>query len=68
MDLRKMLNECPKLHLEEDHIVTILYNQLCALKYIHSADIIHRDLKPQNFLVDKNCHVKICDFGLARVV
>lgn len=34
--------------------------------YIHSANIIHRDLKPSNLLLNKNCDLKICDFGLAR--
>jgi p38 MAP kinase len=29
--------------------------------------VIHRDLKPSNILVDENCDLKICDFGLARV-
>ena len=41
---------------------------LCAVKYIHSVGIIHRDLKPANFLIDSNCHIKICDFGIARVM
>ena len=29
---------------------------------------MHRDLKPSNVLVDENCDVKLCDFGLARTV
>ena len=41
---------------------------LSALSYIHSANIIHRDLKSANFLIDSSCSVKICDFGLARVM
>ena len=35
-------------------------------KYIHTADVIHRDLKPGNLLVNSDCELKICDFGLAR--
>ena len=30
--------------------------------------MLHRDLKPGNLLVNKNCDLKICDFGLARGV
>lgn len=52
--------------LDEQHIITILYNMLCAIKFLHSANIIHRDLKPANLLIDNTCSVKICDFGLAR--
>lgn len=38
-----------------------------GLKYVHSAGVIHRDLKPSNILINDNCDLKICDFGLARV-
>jgi len=47
-------------------MVTILYNMLCALNFLHSANIMHRDIKPANLLVDADCRVKICDFGLSR--
>jgi Ser/Thr protein kinase RdoA (MazF antagonist) len=39
---------------------------LRGLKYVHSANVLHRDLKPSNLLVNANCDLKICDFGLAR--
>lgn len=48
------------------HINTLLYNLLVGLKYLHSAGIWHRDLKPANCLVNQDCSVKICDFGLSR--
>lgn len=41
----------------------------CRLKYLHSANVVHRDLKPANVLINGNgLVVKICDFGLARII
>ena len=45
-----------------------LYQLLRGLKYVHSANVLHRDLKPSNLLLNANCDLKICDFGLARSV
>ncbi|KAL5711221.1 mitogen-activated protein kinase [Ranunculus cassubicifolius] len=52
--------------LSEEHSQYFLYQLLRGLKYIHSANVIHRDLKPSNLLLNANCDLKICDFGLAR--
>lgn len=52
--------------LTEDHCQYFLYQLLRGLKYIHSAKVLHRDLKPSNLLLNANCDLKICDFGLAR--
>jgi len=57
-----------KQALTDDHIQYFIYQILRGLKAIHSASVLHRDLKPNNLLVNKNCDLKICDFGLARGV
>lgn len=54
--------------LSADHIKVFLYQILRGVKYLHSSNIIHRDIKPGNLLVNSNCVLKICDFGLARVL
>eukprot|EP01063_Lacrimia_lanifica_P022904 TRINITY_DN3041_c0_g2_i1.p1 TRINITY_DN3041_c0_g2~~TRINITY_DN3041_c0_g2_i1.p1 ORF type:complete len:505 (+),score=231.15 TRINITY_DN3041_c0_g2_i1:88-1602(+) len=48
------------------HVQYFLYQILRALKQIHAAGVIHRDITPANILVNINCDLKICDFGLAR--
>ena len=65
-DLEKMLKKSKNLKLDEPHIIKLLYQSLCALNLLESAGIMHRDLKPSNILVDSDCNVKFCDFGLAR--
>ncbi|WVF73096.1 hypothetical protein IAT40_007915 [Kwoniella sp. CBS 6097] len=52
--------------LSNSHIQYFLYQLLRGMKYIHTANVIHRDLKPGNLLVNSDCELKICDFGLAR--
>jgi len=53
--------------LTDVHVQTFTYQLLRGLKYIHSANILHRDLKPNNILVNRDCDLAICDFGLARM-
>lgn len=52
--------------LTSDHVKVFLYQILRGLKYLHSSGILHRDIKPGNLLVNSNCLLKVCDFGLAR--
>lgn len=35
---------------------------------MHESKVIHRDLKPANILVNEDCSVKLCDYGLARSI
>ncbi|KAL7308748.1 MAPK protein hog1 [Mucor circinelloides] len=63
-DLHRLLQSRP---LEKQFIQYFLYQILRGLKYVHSAGVIHRDLKPSNILINENCDLKICDFGLARI-
>jgi mitogen-activated protein kinase 1/3 len=64
-DLHQILSSSQPLLVE--HHRYFVYQLLRGLKYIHSANVLHRDLKPGNLLLNANCDLKICDFGLARI-
>lgn len=64
MDLKKLLKSSK--YLEESQVKSIVYDMLCGLNYLHKSQIIHRDLKPANILINDDCTIQICDFGLAR--
>lgn len=65
-DLKKIIKS--SINLEILHIQTIIYNLLCAIKYLHESNVLHRDLKPANVLINEDCTVKLCDYGLARSI
>ena len=65
-DLERIIRS--KQVLTNQHFQYFLYQILRALKYIHSANVLHRDLKPSNLLVNANCDLAVCDFGLSRCV
>jgi len=67
-DMKKIIELAPKSNLNEKHLTIILYNTLCALKFLHSANVIHRDIKPSNILINEQCQIRICDFGLSRTL
>lgn len=65
-DLRQIVKSDQQL--TDQHVQYFLYQILRGLKCIHSANVLHRDLKPGNLLLNADCELKICDFGLSRGV
>ncbi|ETV82901.1 CMGC/MAPK protein kinase, variant [Aphanomyces astaci] len=65
-DLERIISSTQTL--SDAHFQYFLYQILRGTKFIHSANVLHRDLKPSNLLVNSNCDLSICDFGLARGV
>ncbi|MGZ8844371.1 MAG: protein kinase domain-containing protein, partial [Pyrinomonadaceae bacterium] len=62
--LRKRLAGTP---MELSEILDIAIQVTGAMEEAHSAGIVHRDIKPENVMIRKNGHVKVLDFGLAKL-
>lgn len=56
----------PKLPL--DFVLNTVRSAADALDFAHSNNIVHRDVKPANFLITKQGHLKITDFGIAKML
>ena len=52
-----------------EKISKFLFRQIIlGIKHIHSQNIVHRDVKLENILIDLNNIIKICDFGIGRIL
>lgn len=58
----------PTQTMTDVHFKFFVYQVLRGLRFLESAGVVHRDLKPANLLVNINCDLQICDFGLARPI
>ena len=50
------------------HALEIISAVLAGLSSAHDAGFVHRDIKPENVLITNDGHIKVTDFGLARVI
>ncbi len=63
--LRKRLRGSP---IELIEVLSIAIQVAGALEEAHAVGIVHRDIKPENIMIRRNGHVKVLDFGLAKLV
>lgn len=65
-DLHKKIQK--NVHFSISHKLNMLAGVASGIAYLHSLPIVHRDLSSRNLLLTSSGHVKICDFGCARIM
>jgi eukaryotic-like serine/threonine-protein kinase len=64
-ELRQLMRERGRFELAD--AVYILLQLLDALGHSHEHGVVHRDIKPSNLMVMDGLHIKVMDFGIARI-
>ena len=64
-----LLSYIKKRGVLQEPVAKFIFKQIIlALKCIHENNIVHRDIKLDNILIDLDNNIKICDFGVSRIV
>jgi len=64
-ELRDLLNDGKRMPVEQ--VINVVAQVAQGLAYAHEHGIVHRDIKPSNIMIVRDGHVKITDFGIARM-
>jgi serine/threonine protein kinase len=64
-ELRDVLNDGKRMPVEQ--VINVVAQVAQGLAYAHEHGIVHRDIKPSNIMIVRDGHVKITDFGIARM-
>jgi serine/threonine-protein kinase len=64
-ELRDLMRDRGNLPI--DQVLDMVAQVASGLAYAHEHEIVHRDIKPSNIMVIRDGHVKITDFGIARM-
>ena len=64
-----LLNYIKKRNKLQEPVAKFIFKQIIlALKFIHENNIVHRDIKLDNILIDLDNNIKICDFGVSKII
>ena len=64
-----LLSYIKKRNKLQEPVAKFIFKQIIlALKFIHENNIVHRDIKLDNILIDLDNNIKICDFGVSKIV